>query len=78
MNEMRMVRNKSIPHVDDARLVDALRRLHGQLHGIEAMAAFDGPRRQLVDLGRKALMIRDECSRRGIDGGVKGCRFCSN
>lgn len=72
---MKIVSTKSIPNVDDQRLVDDLARLHDMLHTIEGLAAFDMPRRSLVDLGVKAHKIAAELLRRGHQ--PPDCRFCS-
>lgn len=61
----RIVRTRSIPNVDDDRLRDDALRLCAMLHGVAAMQAFDGPRRELLDNGRKLVAIKVELTRRG-------------
>ena len=73
---MRIVRNRSIPNVDSERLIDDLFTLHDMLHTPQGLRVFDGPRRQLVDLGMKARLIHAELVRRG-DYEIF-CRFCDH
>lgn len=73
----RMVKNRSVPNVSTERLLDALGRLHVTCHTVDGLRASDLSRHNLVDLGRKSLLVRDELKRRGVDNGVVGCAFCS-
>ena len=74
---MRIVRTKSIPNVDSERLLGDLRRLHDSFHTPEGLRGHDGPRRELIDNGRKALAIRRELTGRQVDTNID-CRFCGN
>ena len=71
---MRIVRTKSIPNVDDGRLIEDLQRIHDAFHTAEGLRAHDGPRRELIDNGIKGKKIAAEMDRRGIP--LSGCRFC--
>jgi hypothetical protein len=71
---VRIVKNRSIPNVDTARLHSDLAQLHEQLHTTEGLRSFDMPRRSLVDLGMKTGRIAAELRRRGES--TPACRFC--
>ena len=75
MGDMRIVRSRSIPNVDDDRLVTDLGRLHQRLHTVEGLQAHDGPRRELIDNGRKGHKIHAELVRRGLP--ASSCQFCN-
>ena len=70
---MRVVKNKSIPNVDDERLFDSIVQLHAANHTAEGLHAFEGPRRQLVNEGIKGRLITAELQRRGHTG---TCTLC--
>jgi hypothetical protein len=74
---MRIVRTKSIPNVDNDRLLTDLGRLHDMFHTPEGLAVFDGPRRQLVDNGMKCLAIQRELTSRKVNTNID-CRWCGN
>lgn len=74
---MRIVHNKSIPNVDADRLRDSLLQIHQQYHTIEGLQKFDAPRRKLVDIGKKGLLIKDELVKRNEPTGIYNCRWCS-
>jgi hypothetical protein len=69
-----MVRNRSIPNVDDDRLRHDLAELHRRYHTAEGLHAFDGPRRSLYDNGVKIGLIAAELVQRGNP--APDCRFC--
>lgn len=71
---MRIVRNRSIPHVDDDRLYDSLEQIHHKIHTQEGLHSWDSPRHNLVDWGIKARLITAELTKRGHSLGT--CRFC--
>lgn len=71
------VKNKSIPNVDDERLLSSLGGLHAMYHTAEGLHAFDGPRRQMVDNGRKILLIVAELRRRDVRSSID-CRWCAS
>lgn len=71
---MRIVRTKSIPNVDDDRLITDRCRIHEMFHTLDGLRAHDGPRRDLVNNGMKARKISAELARRGH--GPSSCRFC--
>lgn len=71
---MRIVKTRSIPNVDDDRLVGDLATLHAQYHTPEGLRQFDMPRRSLFDNGMKAKKISAELARRGH--AAPSCRFC--
>ena len=73
---MRIVRNRSIPNVGTDRLLADASRLHEILHCKDAIRSFDGPRRQMIDLGLKLRAIRTEIVKRG--GGLPNpeCNIC--
>lgn len=71
---MRIVRTRSIPNVDDVRLIDSLEQLHRTLHTPEGMRAFDDTRRAMVDMGIKARKVRAELRKRGLH--PPACRHC--
>jgi hypothetical protein len=73
---MRVVRTRSIPNVDDERLLSDLARLHEAFHTPEGLRRFDAPRRSLFDNGMKARAISAELERRGHP--APSCRFCRN
>jgi hypothetical protein len=75
MAEQRIVRNKSIRNVDDERLIVDLGRLHDMLHTAAGLQAHDGPRRGLIDNGRKGHLIHAELLRRGL--AASSCQFCN-
>lgn len=60
----RIVRTKSIPNVDTARLIEDAGRLCAIYHGA-ALVEYDGPRREMIDNGRKMVAIARELARRG-------------
>lgn len=72
---MRIVRNRSIPHVDDARLIADRATLHDRFHTTAGLHRFDGPRRNLIDNGVKVRLITAELRRRGHPD--PACRFCT-
>jgi hypothetical protein len=72
---MRIVRNRSIPNVDNARLAVDIARIHAAFHTPAGLAAFDGPRRNLGDMGRKGKAIAAEMIRRGMP--APDCSFCA-
>lgn len=72
---MRVVRSRSVPVVGTDRLLDDLRYLHDTYHTPEGLHAFNGPRRELVNNGRKIITIRHELRDRGIPTDIT-CRFC--
>lgn len=65
MTETRIVRTRSIPNVDSERLQADLTRLCAMFHGTGVLT-HDGPRRDLVNNGRKMVAIATELDRRGI------------
>jgi hypothetical protein len=71
---MRIVRTRSIPNVDDERLVNDRARLHQAFHTMEGLHEFDGPRRSMIDNGLKILAISAELAKRGHP--PSSCRFC--
>lgn len=64
---MRPLRNRSIPHADDRRLLDERNRLHGMLHTSQGLRSFDDTRRSMVDNGIKLILINAEIRNRGLD-----------
>jgi hypothetical protein len=76
-DSIRIVRNRSIRNVDDARLQDSLQQIHSMVHTPEGLHAWDAPRRHLYNYGIKALAIRDELLRRNVEPTVEGCLWCS-
>lgn len=77
IKQIRVVRTKSIPNVDSARLQDSLNQIHQKIHTVTGLLKWDKPRRGLVELGMKAQVIHAELLRRGVVPEVKGCIFCS-
>jgi hypothetical protein len=73
---MRIIRNRSIPNVDDDRLIYDRDRLHQTFHTQEGLHSFDGPRREMVDTGRKGRMITAELVKRGHP--EPDCMFCTS
>lgn len=72
---MRIVRTRSIPNVDDERLLTDLQRLHDEIHTPEGLHEFDEPRRSLVNKGMKVMAIRRELLSRNKASHIS-CRFC--
>lgn len=71
----RIVKTRSIPNVDDQRLVDDLATLHHLIHTPEGLYEWDrGHGRHLVDVGLKVQKIAAELVRRGHE--QPPCRFC--
>jgi hypothetical protein len=62
---VRVVRTRSIPNVSTERLLEDGTTLCSQVHPGSAWT--DGPRRQMIDLGRKIVAIRAELTKRGVD-----------
>lgn len=75
LNAMRIVRTRSIPNVDDERLLHDLARLHEAFHTPEGLARHDGSRRELFNNGIKGKKIAAELVRRGHVS--PACRFCA-
>lgn len=73
---MRVVRTRSIPNVDDERLISDRARLHQAFHTQEGLHSFDGPRREMVDNGRKGRAVTAELVRRGHP--EPSCMFCTS
>jgi hypothetical protein len=71
---MRIVRTKSIPNVDDDRLIADLGRIHDAFHTTDGLREHDGPRRDLVNNGIKGKRIAAELQRRGH--AAPSCPFC--
>lgn len=71
----RIVRTRSIPNVDDERLLGDLQRLHDMCHTPEGLHAFSGPRRELVNHGMKIIKIGRELDNRRINSNID-CRWC--
>lgn len=71
---MRIVRTKSIPNVDDDRLITDRARIHDMFHTVDGLRGHDGPRRDLIDNGIKGRKIAAELARRGH--APSPCRFC--
>lgn len=63
---MRIVRPRSIPNVDDARLFDSVAQLDDRI------ANFDQPRGQMVRDGARRVLVLAELARRGHDVDVPG------
>ncbi len=76
-SQMRLVKTKSIPNVDDERLTDSLMRIHQSVHTAEGLHTWDKPRRGLYDLGMKALKIKKELDKRNVSSPVNDCKWCS-
>ena len=74
---MRIVRNKSIPNVDTERLLGDLAIIHQRYHTPEGLHEFNGPRRELVDMGMKCLKIQRELTERKVNTNID-CRWCGN
>jgi hypothetical protein len=75
--QFKVVKTKSIPNVDSARLTDSISRLHDQVHTVEGLRQWDLPRRSLIDYGMKTMAIKSELDKRGVPSPVEGCRWCS-
>lgn len=73
--QFRIVRNKSVPNVDNDRLRNDLARIHQMTHTPEGLHEWDKPRMGLIEMGQKALLIRDELKNRGESSGID-CRWC--
>jgi hypothetical protein len=71
---MRIVRLKSLPHVDITRLLDDRQRLHDAIHTADGLRDFSEPRRTLILLGIKGKFISAEIAKRG--GPPSDCQFC--
>lgn len=74
---MKIVKTRSIPNVDDARLLDSLQQTHAMIHTADGLHQFDGTRRSLTDIGRRGLKIRAELRRRGVESTGIPCRWCA-
>lgn len=74
---MRIVRTRSIPNVDNDRLLGDLQRIHDQFHTPEGLHAFSGPRREMVNMGMKCLKIQRELTARMVNTNID-CRWCGN
>lgn len=74
---MKIVKTKSIPNVDDERLLDSLAQVHAMCHTLEGLRAHEDTRRSLIDHGIKGLKIRDELKRRGVTIEIDCPRWCS-
>jgi hypothetical protein len=72
---MKIVKTRSIPNVDDERLLHDLERLHRVLHTPAGIAEFSETRRSLIQMGVKARRIQAELVRRGHQ--PSRCRYCS-
>jgi hypothetical protein len=68
------VRNRSVRNVSTDRLRRSLETYHSQVHTPEGMASFDGPRRNLYDMGVKVKLVADELTKRGVQPGE--CELC--
>ena len=73
---MRIVRTKSIPNVDGDRLTTDIQTMHQAFHTVAGLHEFDGPRRSMIDNGRKIKAIAAEIKRRGIPNPTPDCTFC--
>jgi hypothetical protein len=73
--QVKLVKNKSIPNVDDQRLLESLNHIHSTVHTTEGLHKWDMPRRSLYDWGMKGIAIRKELTKRGVDTGID-CRWC--
>lgn len=71
---MRIVRTKSIPNVDDDRLLGDIATLHDRFHTPEGLRAHDGPRRDMINNGMKIKKIASELEARGHP--PSDCKFC--
>lgn len=74
---MRIVKTKSIPNVDDERIIDSARQICQRFHGA-GIATFDGSRREMIDNCRKIRPIMAECNRRNIPNPNPTCSICTN
>jgi hypothetical protein len=63
---MRIVRPRSIPHVDDARLFDSLAQLDARV------ADLDQPRGQMVRDAARRCLVQAALADRGHDVAVQG------
>lgn len=68
------VSSKKIGVIDSDLLRDALGEHHEAHHTPDGLARFNGPRRQLVEIGRKGIAIAAELVRRGSI--PTPCRYC--
>jgi hypothetical protein len=74
---MKIVRTRSIPNVDDDRIIDSARQICATIHGTAAIRAWSDSRRAMVNIGIKIAPIRDEMIRRGITNPNPACCICT-
>lgn len=68
------LKNKSVPNVSTGRLNRSLSFYHGTIHTPDGLHAFDGTKRNLVELGIKTRTIAHELKLRGQQPG--DCPHC--
>lgn len=73
---MRIVRTRSIPNVEDARLLTDAGRIHDMIHTPDGIRAWSDTRRGMIDMGLKGLAITTEIHKRGLAHPHTSCRFC--